>query len=109
MSMQISKKWTNGRIPLCLALSLSGATTMSVPGLALGASAANQGGSDELQEIVVTAEKRESTVLKTPISITAISGEDLQAQGLTRLEDVAAEVPGISMKQFAPGQTEYEM
>ncbi len=109
ISMRNSKKWTTGRIPLCLGLSLSGATTMSIPGLALGASAVNQQGFDELQEIVVTAERRESTVLKTPISMTAISGEDLQAQGLTRLEDVAAEVPGISMKQFAPGQTEYEM
>jgi len=107
--MRISNRWTDGRLPLCLVSFLAGTITTSVPDLALGASAGNQDGSDELQEIVVTAERRESTVLKTPISITAISGEDLQAQGLTRLEDVAAEVPGISMKQFAPGQTEYEM
>ncbi len=62
-----------------------------------------------LEEIVVTAEKRESTVQKTPISITAISGAQLLAQGLSTLEDVAAQTPGISMKQFSPGQTEYEM
>jgi outer membrane receptor protein involved in Fe transport len=63
----------------------------------------------ELQEIVVTAEKRESTVQKTPISITAISGADLQAQGLTDMQSVAQEVPGISFKTSGPGQTEYEM
>jgi iron complex outermembrane receptor protein len=31
----------------------------------------------DLQEIVVTAEKRSSTVQKTPISMTAISGQEL--------------------------------
>ena len=63
----------------------------------------------ELQEIVVTAEKRESTVQKTPISMTAISGSDLQAQGLSDMQSVAQEVPGISFKTSGPGQTEYEM
>src|SRR5450755_2326584 len=65
--------------------------------------------SDELTEIVVTAEKRESTVQKTPISMTAISGSDLQAQGLTDLQSVAQQVPGVSFKTSGPGQTEFEM
>jgi iron complex outermembrane receptor protein len=63
----------------------------------------------ELQEIVVTAEKRESTVQKTPISMTAISGAELQAQGLSDMQSVAQQVPGISFKTSGPGQTEYEM
>src|SRR6202790_4863307 len=63
----------------------------------------------ELQEIVVTAEKRESTVQKTPISITAISGSELQAQGLSDMTSVAQQVPGISFKTSGPGQTEFEM
>jgi len=65
--------------------------------------------SDELQEIVVTAEKRDSTVQKTPISITAISGSDLQAQGLSDMTSVAQQVPGVSFKTSGPGQTEFEM
>ena len=65
--------------------------------------------SQELQEIVVTAEKRESTVQKTPISITAISGSDLQAQGLSDMASVAQQVPGVSFKTSGPGQTEFEM
>src|SRR3977135_3200724 len=65
--------------------------------------------SQELQEIVVTAEKRESTVQKTPISITAISGADLQAQGLSDFTSVAQQVPGVSFKTSGPGQTEFEM
>ena len=59
--------------------------------------------SEELQEIVVTAEKRESTVQKTPISITAISGTDLQAQGgLSDMASVAQQVPGVSFKTSGP-------
>jgi iron complex outermembrane receptor protein len=65
--------------------------------------------SQDLQEIVVTAEKRESTVQKTPISITAISGSDLQAQGLSDMASVAQQVPGVSFKTSGPGQTEFEM
>jgi len=63
----------------------------------------------DLQEVVVTAEKRESTVQKTPISMTAISGADLQAQGVTNLLSVAQQVPGVSFKTSGPGQTEYEI
>jgi iron complex outermembrane recepter protein len=65
--------------------------------------------SQELQEIIVTAEKRESTVQKTPISITAITGSDLQAQGLSDMASVAQQVPGVSFKTSGPGQTEFEM
>jgi iron complex outermembrane recepter protein len=65
--------------------------------------------SQDLEEIVVTAEKRESTVQKTPISMTVFSGADLQAQGISDLTSVAQEVPGVSFKTSGPGQTEFEM
>src|ERR1700719_543537 len=73
------------------------------------ASTARKQPAQDLQEIVVTAEKRDSTVQKTPISITAISGSDLQAQGLSDLQSVAQQVPGVSFKTSGPGQTEFEM
>jgi outer membrane receptor protein involved in Fe transport len=64
---------------------------------------------DSLSEIVVTAEKRDSTVLKTPASITAISGPELEAAGITSFATVAAETPGISIRSSGPGQNEIEM
>jgi iron complex outermembrane recepter protein len=64
---------------------------------------------DSLEEIVVTAEKRNSTVQDTPISLTAITGEQLQAQGVSDMKGVIAEVPGVSMRTSGPGQTELEM
>ncbi len=50
--------------------------------------------STALEEIVVTAEKRESTVQKTPISMTAISEAEIQARGLEDFRSIAQETPG---------------
>ena len=47
-----------------------------------------------LEEIVVTAEKRESTVQKTPISMTAISEAEIQARGLEDFRVDRAGDPG---------------
>jgi iron complex outermembrane receptor protein len=63
----------------------------------------------QLQEVVVTAEKRVSTVQDTPISITAITGKEIESRGLTDFAALAQTVPGISMKSSGAGQTEFEM
>jgi len=62
-----------------------------------------------LQEIVVTAEKRTSSVQDTPASITAVSAEDIADRGLTDFNSLAQSVPGIAMRTSGPGQTEFEM
>jgi iron complex outermembrane receptor protein len=67
------------------------------------------GSGSELAEILVTAEKRESTVQSTAISLTAISGKDLEARGTPSLADIAAAVPGVTLRSSGPGITEYEM
>lgn len=71
--------------------------------------AAGSSVSGTLAEIVVTAEKRMSTVQDTPISITAVSGAELEARGLSSLLSVAQATPGVSFKTAGPGQTEFEM
>src|SRR5271155_4154977 len=71
------------------------------------AAATDSGGT--LEEIVVTAEKRNSTVQDTPISMTAISGDQLLRQGTQTVEELVGVVPGVSMRTAGPGQTEYEM
>jgi iron complex outermembrane receptor protein len=61
-----------------------------------------------LEEITVTAERYVSTIQNTPISISALSGEQLQAQGITTVQEIARDVPGLSMRYASPGLTEYE-
>ena len=94
-----------------LGAALPYATAMADPAAAgppSGASAAGES-RNELEEIVVTAEKRESTVQATPISITALSGTDLAEQNIASVEDLVGKVPGVSLRTAGPGQTEYEM
>jgi iron complex outermembrane receptor protein len=72
------------------------------------AHAADSAADTGLTEIVVTAQKYNSTVQDTPISMSAISGDQLAAEGITTVEDMSREVPGLSMRSAGPGQTEYE-
>jgi iron complex outermembrane receptor protein len=65
--------------------------------------------SGQLEEIVVTAEKRETSAEKTPISLTAVSGADILNRGITDLASLMQSVPGVSMRTSGPGMTEFEM
>jgi iron complex outermembrane recepter protein len=73
------------------------------------ASAASSTKGGELEEITVTAEKRESTVQATPIAMTAMSSADLSQENIVSIQDLVGAVPGISLRTAGPGQTEYEM
>jgi iron complex outermembrane receptor protein len=70
-------------------------------------SAADNSGA--LGEIVVTAQKRTSTVQDTPISIAATSGDELASRGITSFVNLAQSTPGVSLKSEGPSQTEIEM
>jgi iron complex outermembrane recepter protein len=87
----------------CLA-QFAGLAHAATPAGGTGA-APEQGG---LAEVVVTAEKVVSTVQDVPISLTALDGSQLQAAGFTSVQDIAHDVPGLSMRYAGPGLTEYE-
>lgn len=82
------------------------AQAQQTPANPTGASAATPGA---LEEIVVTAEKRSETIQSTPLSVTAYSGAQLIAAGLSDMSQVGYETPGVSERNSGPGQTEYEM
>lgn len=89
---------------LCVA-----ATSLSLKLHAQSASGPTTDGAKVLDEVVVTSQKRTSTLQSTPVSITAISGDELQDRGMTNFTTVAQSTPGISLKSEGPGQTEIEM
>ncbi len=61
----------------------------------LAGAAAPAGDSVTLQEIIVTATRREESVQRVPISITGIGGEELAAGGIKSIEDIALLAPGV--------------
>jgi outer membrane receptor protein involved in Fe transport len=56
-----------------------------------------------LEEVVVTAQKREENLQKVPLSITAISNEKLEELHITRFEDYARLIPSVSFQNPGPG------
>ncbi|MEO8431182.1 MAG: TonB-dependent receptor [Acidobacteriota bacterium] len=61
------------------------------------------------EEVTVTAMRREETVLDTPVSVAAPTGEVLRERGVESIEDVAANVAGFSVQNLGPGQNQVSM
>src|SRR5271155_3267234 len=80
-----------------LALGLSGvAVAQNVQTAQAGAAAAPQGG-NELEEIVVTATRRSESLSKVPISVMALSQDDMDDRGIKDFQDIARFTPGVSI------------
>lgn len=60
---------------------------------------------ERLQEIVVTAEKREEDLQKAPLQVTAVTGEDLQRAGITDAQGLTDVVPGLEVGNFGSTTT----
>jgi iron complex outermembrane recepter protein len=59
-----------------------------------------------LEEIVVTARKRAERVQDVPISLAILTSETLEKSGVTNLEDLGHEVPGLTVVSGGPGQNQ---
>jgi iron complex outermembrane receptor protein len=61
----------------------------------LSTQALAQGGLDEM---IVTAERRETALQQTPISVAAFSADTMELKGLETLEDIATVTPNLDIK-----------
>lgn len=55
----------------------------------------------EAPEIIVTALRRETSLLQTPAAVTAVSGDLLREQHVTSLTDLSASVPSLNVGEAA--------
>jgi iron complex outermembrane recepter protein len=67
------------------------------------ASGAQNEPSNALEEITVTARKREENLQQVPVSVTAVTTADLEARSVASLSDVAHSVPNINFQQVVIG------
>ena len=57
-----------------------------------------------VEEIVVTAQKREQTLIDIPQAISVVSGDTLEAHQASNFSDYLKLVPGLQLVQSTPGQ-----
>lgn len=86
------QKTLSRRTSVLLSASI-GALALTAPALAQDD---DEGG---LDRITVTATRSETNLQDTPLAITAVTGEALEARAFTSIEDVAAIVPNASFRQ----------
>jgi iron complex outermembrane recepter protein len=58
-----------------------------------------------VEKVIITAQKREQAAIDVPASVSTVSAERLQRSGAVRLEDYAAQVPGLSITALSRGFT----
>ncbi len=90
------KSWIGrGAAALCLVSPFAIAQTQDAPT------------EDELiDEVIVTAQKRATSLQDVPFSIAALTNDDIKESGATNLVEVARNVPGLYIADLGPGQSQ---
>src|SRR6266576_1266130 len=84
-----------------LAMAMAVAGFAGLPAVA-GAQQTDQG----IQEIIVTAQKRETSLQDVPFSVAAQTQSDIRASGANNIIDLARNVAGLTIADIGPGQSQ---
>lgn len=108
-SSTIGHRWrSSSLISLGIAMFASNAVHAQVDAEAPPAQApATPPSAAEAGDIIVTAQKRNERLQDVPVSITAASGEQLKAKGVTTVEDLGKLVPGFTSTKNSFGAPIY--
>jgi iron complex outermembrane receptor protein len=95
----------------CLGAALRGVTLIGLAAVALpvgaqaqtSAAASKASSEATLAEIVVTAQKRVQVAEDIPVSLYAVSGAELETQGITSIQEFGNLAAGVSIAQTNPG------
>lgn len=84
-------------------LASTAAILASTPAIAQNNAPSASDGADNGDAIIVTARKREETLLDVPLSVTALTAETIKDQGVNEIRDVVNLTPGLSLSEFGAG------
>ena len=82
------------------------AALISFPCSPLAAQGADTEAQGVIEEVIVTARKRQESLQETPISITAFSRADLEEANMIDLRDIGRFTPGMSFTSYGMGSAE---
>ena len=76
-------------------------STLALALAAVSPAFAQQGvdGTETVEEIIVTAQKRDQRIVDVPVNVTAWSGDTLQRIGVTQMNELSAFVPGLNIQE----------
>jgi iron complex outermembrane receptor protein len=86
----------NAKTNLSLLRQLVALTPASLASVMVHAQSADQGAKvAPLEEIIVSAQKRDESILKVPLAVAAVDGDRLLRENLATLESFAERIPGV--------------
>lgn len=77
-------------------MGLYGVSALAISIATTGAAAAQD---TALEEVIVTANKREQTLQEVPISVAVVSGAKIQKEGIVQFNDLQSSVPNLQIDQ----------
>jgi len=83
------------------------ATSVAAIAFSAGAASAQQAptdGASQVDDVIVTARKREERLQDVPIAVTAVSGDTLEREQINVIKDVAGLTPGLNISSDAVGR-----
>ena len=89
LKMQVEKGFFAKIAALLLAVSTAVTTAP--------AAAQNSDGAGKIEEVIVTAQKREQSIQDVPITMDAFSGQQLREQEIRKVDDIIKMAPGLSL------------
>jgi iron complex outermembrane receptor protein len=90
---------SNPKLAYAIAAILSGAP----PGISYAATAADATDNDSIQEITVTAQRRSESIQNVPITIQAVTGEQLKQLNVSTFDDLLRYTPNVTFSGNGPG------
>lgn len=85
-----SRKGNFRRLNLCVALGF--------------ASVAGQAGAAQLEEVIVTAQKKSQSLQEVPVAVSVVSGDTIQNEAIVDLYDLAAKIPTVKLSASVVGE-----
>jgi iron complex outermembrane receptor protein len=62
------------------------------------AQAEEEASGEEIEQIMVTAQKRSQRIIDVPVSIAAISGEEMETAGIQQLSELSDYIPNLNIQ-----------